>query len=205
MVEIYGAKVFCWTKRAILEILWWWYNMCLLTIGFVSTHLNMEIWLLFFHWQIAFFVELNHDCVVECLPTCQSEKNPPKWVHWLSLALSTSDFPSDLFLTDDFGFKLKSYRNRNFTSSYTNFSCRFTPIKYEDYLLQRYKDTHVDLNTYKWNDLIVYAYKTNVLKKVLMLKTKCFTFKFSIIWCFDYFKKYGRVLFYLSSNTKWNT
>ncbi|XP_047966475.1 2-oxoglutarate-Fe(II) type oxidoreductase hxnY-like isoform X1 [Salvia hispanica] len=54
-------------------------------------------------YSIAFFVELNHDCVVECLPTCQSEKNPPK----------------------------------------------FTPIKYEDYLLQRYKDTHVDLNTYK--------------------------------------------------------
>ncbi|KAG6385712.1 hypothetical protein SASPL_154590 [Salvia splendens] len=54
-------------------------------------------------YSIAFFVEPNHDCVVECLPTCQSEQNPPK----------------------------------------------FTPIKCEDYLLQRYKDTHADLNTYK--------------------------------------------------------
>ncbi|CAK9149238.1 unnamed protein product, partial [Ilex paraguariensis] len=27
--------------------------------------------------QIAFFVEPNHDCLVECLPTCQSPENPP--------------------------------------------------------------------------------------------------------------------------------
>ncbi|KAG9138993.1 hypothetical protein Leryth_022478 [Lithospermum erythrorhizon] len=53
--------------------------------------------------QIAYFVEPGHECLVECLPTCQSENNPP----------------------------------------------RFPPIKYEDYMLQRYKDTHVDLNSYK--------------------------------------------------------
>ncbi|KAL3829926.1 hypothetical protein ACJIZ3_018728 [Penstemon smallii] len=30
-------------------------------------------------YSIAYFVEPNHDCIVECLPTCQSEKNPPKF------------------------------------------------------------------------------------------------------------------------------
>ncbi|KAL2228953.1 UNVERIFIED_CONTAM: 2-oxoglutarate-Fe(II) type oxidoreductase hxnY [Sesamum indicum] len=54
-------------------------------------------------YSIAYFVEPNHDCIVECLPTCQSEKNPPK----------------------------------------------FPPIKCQDYMLQRYKDTHADLNSYK--------------------------------------------------------
>ncbi|KAL0427069.1 UNVERIFIED_CONTAM: 2-oxoglutarate-Fe(II) type oxidoreductase hxnY [Sesamum latifolium] len=54
-------------------------------------------------YSIAFFVEPNHDCIVGCLPTCQSENNPPK----------------------------------------------FPPIKCLDYLLQRYKDTHADLNSYK--------------------------------------------------------
>jgi isopenicillin N synthase-like dioxygenase len=29
--------------------------------------------------SIAFFVEPSHDCVVECLPTCKSESNPPKF------------------------------------------------------------------------------------------------------------------------------
>ncbi|CAK9155258.1 unnamed protein product [Ilex paraguariensis] len=28
-------------------------------------------------YSIAFFVEPNHDCLVECLPTCQSPENPP--------------------------------------------------------------------------------------------------------------------------------
>ncbi|BAF04169.2 Os01g0188100, partial [Oryza sativa Japonica Group] len=32
-----------------------------------------------FFKQIAFFVEPSHDCVVECLPTCKSESNPPKF------------------------------------------------------------------------------------------------------------------------------
>ncbi|GAA0151920.1 oxidoreductase [Lithospermum erythrorhizon] len=54
-------------------------------------------------YSIAYFVEPGHECLVECLPTCQSENNPPK----------------------------------------------FPPIKCEDYMLQRYKDTHVDLNSYK--------------------------------------------------------
>ncbi|PIN20594.1 Iron/ascorbate family oxidoreductase [Handroanthus impetiginosus] len=54
-------------------------------------------------YSIAYFLEPNHDCVVECLPTCQSEKSPPK----------------------------------------------YPPIKCQDYLLQRYKDTHSDLNSYK--------------------------------------------------------
>ncbi|KAF8107744.1 hypothetical protein N665_0117s0016 [Sinapis alba] len=30
-------------------------------------------------FSIAFFVEPNHDCLVECLPTCMSENNPPKY------------------------------------------------------------------------------------------------------------------------------
>ncbi|KAL8503237.1 hypothetical protein ACS0TY_022109 [Phlomoides rotata] len=54
-------------------------------------------------YSIAYFVEPNHDYIVECLPAYQSEKNPPK----------------------------------------------FPPIKYQDYLLQRYKDTQADLNSYK--------------------------------------------------------
>ncbi|XP_057467076.1 2-oxoglutarate-Fe(II) type oxidoreductase hxnY [Actinidia eriantha] len=53
-------------------------------------------------YSIAYFVEPNHDCLVECLPTCKSKENPPK----------------------------------------------FPPIKCETYLLQRYKDTHADLNSY---------------------------------------------------------
>ncbi|RVW96371.1 hypothetical protein CK203_020820 [Vitis vinifera] len=32
-----------------------------------------------FHAQIAYFVEPSHDCLVECLPTCKSDKNPPKF------------------------------------------------------------------------------------------------------------------------------
>ncbi|TQE02383.1 hypothetical protein C1H46_012022 [Malus baccata] len=30
-------------------------------------------------YSIAFFIEPSHDCLVECLPTCKSEKNPPKF------------------------------------------------------------------------------------------------------------------------------
>ncbi|XWS72085.1 hypothetical protein CRYUN_Cryun02cG0010300 [Craigia yunnanensis] len=30
-------------------------------------------------YSIAYFVEPSHECVVECLPTCKSEKNPPKF------------------------------------------------------------------------------------------------------------------------------
>ncbi|KAF5934916.1 hypothetical protein HYC85_026045 [Camellia sinensis] len=30
-------------------------------------------------YSIAYFVEPSHDCVVECLPTCQSQENPPKY------------------------------------------------------------------------------------------------------------------------------
>ncbi|CAO2161383.1 unnamed protein product [Urochloa humidicola] len=30
-------------------------------------------------YSIAYFVEPRHDCVVECLPTCQSVTNPPKF------------------------------------------------------------------------------------------------------------------------------
>jgi len=30
-------------------------------------------------YSIAYFVEPSHDCVVECLPTCKSETNPPKF------------------------------------------------------------------------------------------------------------------------------
>lgn len=30
-------------------------------------------------YSIAFFVEPSHDCLVECLPTCKSDKNPPKF------------------------------------------------------------------------------------------------------------------------------
>ncbi|XP_049405145.1 2-oxoglutarate-Fe(II) type oxidoreductase hxnY-like isoform X3 [Solanum stenotomum] len=54
-------------------------------------------------FSIAYFVEPSHDCLVECLPTCQSKVNP----------------------------------------------LRYPPIKCETYLLQRYKDTHADRNSYK--------------------------------------------------------
>ncbi|KAI7756593.1 hypothetical protein M8C21_022181 [Ambrosia artemisiifolia] len=30
-------------------------------------------------YSIPYFVEPSHDCVVECLPTCQSRENPPKF------------------------------------------------------------------------------------------------------------------------------
>uniref|UniRef100_A0A0D9UXQ5 Fe2OG dioxygenase domain-containing protein n=1 Tax=Leersia perrieri TaxID=77586 RepID=A0A0D9UXQ5_9ORYZ len=30
-------------------------------------------------YSIAFFVEPRHDCIVECLPTCKSDTNPPKF------------------------------------------------------------------------------------------------------------------------------
>ncbi|CAN6456743.1 unnamed protein product [Victoria cruziana] len=30
-------------------------------------------------YSVAFFVEPNHECVVECLPTCKSAANPPKF------------------------------------------------------------------------------------------------------------------------------
>ncbi|XP_024966345.1 2-oxoglutarate-Fe(II) type oxidoreductase hxnY-like isoform X2 [Cynara cardunculus var. scolymus] len=30
-------------------------------------------------YSIPYFVEPSHDCVVECLPTCQSKENPPKF------------------------------------------------------------------------------------------------------------------------------
>ncbi|KAI9128819.1 hypothetical protein K1719_000302 [Acacia pycnantha] len=54
-------------------------------------------------YSIAYFLEPSHDCLVECLPTCKSESNPPK----------------------------------------------FPPILCQDYLCQRYKDTHADLSIYK--------------------------------------------------------
>ncbi|KAL5572564.1 hypothetical protein UlMin_022161 [Ulmus minor] len=30
-------------------------------------------------YSIAYFIEPSHDCLVECLPTCKSDKNPPKF------------------------------------------------------------------------------------------------------------------------------
>ncbi|KAG6527343.1 2-oxoglutarate-Fe(II) type oxidoreductase hxnY-like [Zingiber officinale] len=30
-------------------------------------------------YSIAYFVEPSHDCLIECLPTCKSEANPPKF------------------------------------------------------------------------------------------------------------------------------
>ncbi|KAF3326781.1 2-oxoglutarate-dependent dioxygenase [Carex littledalei] len=30
-------------------------------------------------YSIAYFVEPSHECIVECLPTCMSESNPPKF------------------------------------------------------------------------------------------------------------------------------
>ncbi|XP_042407810.1 2-oxoglutarate-Fe(II) type oxidoreductase hxnY-like [Zingiber officinale] len=53
-------------------------------------------------YSIAYFVEPSHECLVECLPTCKSETNPPK----------------------------------------------FPAVTCSAYLLQRYKDTHADLNSY---------------------------------------------------------
>ncbi|TYK10742.1 UPF0676 protein-like isoform X2 [Cucumis melo var. makuwa] len=45
-------------------------------------------------YSIAFFVEPNPDCLVECLPTCKSDENPPNvkaYPLWYSL-LSFSDY-----------------------------------------------------------------------------------------------------------------
>lgn len=53
-------------------------------------------------YSVAYFVEPSLECLVECLPSCQSEVNPPK----------------------------------------------FPPITCGAYLLKRYEDTHVDLNSY---------------------------------------------------------
>lgn len=53
-------------------------------------------------YSIAYFVEPSHDCLVECLPSCTSEMNPPK----------------------------------------------YPAITCSQYLLQRYKDTHLDLSSY---------------------------------------------------------
>lgn len=69
------------------------------TIYELVLHLQHDIWLadafgchifmvteflimyaLAFCSQIPFFVEPSHDCIVECLPTCQSKDNPPKYV-----------------------------------------------------------------------------------------------------------------------------
>ncbi|CAL5438285.1 unnamed protein product [Camellia sinensis] len=36
-------------------------------------------------YSIAYFVEPSHDCVVECLPTCQSQENPPNSTRILKL------------------------------------------------------------------------------------------------------------------------
>ncbi|GAB2225347.1 hypothetical protein Droror1_Dr00006139 [Drosera rotundifolia] len=54
-------------------------------------------------YSVAFFLDPNVDCTVECLPSCKSQTNPPK----------------------------------------------FPPISFLSYLSQRYKETHVDLSTYK--------------------------------------------------------
>ncbi|KAH1161019.1 hypothetical protein GLYMA_01G008400v4 [Glycine max] len=54
-------------------------------------------------YSIAYFLEPSLDCLVECLPTCKSDSNPPK----------------------------------------------YPPILCHDYMTQRYKDTHADLNIYK--------------------------------------------------------
>jgi len=52
-------------------------------------------------YSVAYFLEPGPDCLVECLPTCQSESNPPKYL----------------------------------------------PVKYGDYLAQRYQDTHGKLSS----------------------------------------------------------
>ncbi|MED6147132.1 hypothetical protein PIB30_041236 [Stylosanthes scabra] len=54
-------------------------------------------------YSIPFFLEPSHECLVECLPTCKSATNPPK----------------------------------------------FPPILCQDYLSQRYNDTHANLTVYK--------------------------------------------------------
>ncbi|KAL1318733.1 hypothetical protein HN51_071034 [Arachis hypogaea] len=54
-------------------------------------------------YSIPFFLEPSHECLVECLPTCKSATNPPK----------------------------------------------FPPILCQDYLSQRYNDTHANLTIYK--------------------------------------------------------
>lgn len=39
---------------------------------------NIDVASYVFWMQIPFFVEPNHECLVECLPTCKSESNVPK-------------------------------------------------------------------------------------------------------------------------------
>jgi hypothetical protein len=59
--------------------------VCLLNLKApISKKLLFAYWqlhsfsLTFCFGQIAYFVEPSYDCLVECLPTCKSEKNPPK-------------------------------------------------------------------------------------------------------------------------------
>lgn len=68
-------------------------NMCEMVLeAFLYKHfLDIQEEITFINWQVAFFVEPNHECVVECLPTCKSAANPPKYVlNFLNQAVHTS-------------------------------------------------------------------------------------------------------------------
>ncbi|CAL5438939.1 unnamed protein product [Camellia sinensis] len=49
-------------------------------------------------YSIAYFVEPNHDCLVECLPTCQSLENPPKGFLLSNVKLTCSSDTTILML-----------------------------------------------------------------------------------------------------------
>lgn len=86
-----------------------------------------------FVWQIAYFVEPSHDCLVECLPTCKSENNPPKWV---------------CKFLHDYNYFSNWKQLPKLWSAFFYFA-RFPPILCHTYLSQRYSDTHTDLTKYE--------------------------------------------------------
>ena len=63
-----------------------------------------------FYWQIAYFLEPSHDCIVECLPTCYSETNPPKYVREY-YSLTEWGVLKDPFLRIEYQFKWKFINN----------------------------------------------------------------------------------------------
>ncbi|CAN6923881.1 hypothetical protein Bca52824_087215 [Brassica carinata] len=56
-------------------------------------------------YSIPFFVEPNHDCIIECLPTCQSENNLPKYP-----AIKCSAYLTQRY--EESHLKFSSYKNK---------------------------------------------------------------------------------------------
>ncbi|PWA66895.1 isopenicillin N synthase [Artemisia annua] len=62
-------------------------------------------------YSIPFFVEPSHDCVVECLPTCQSKLNPPKIPFYL---MSIACLVGVVYISTVLGFLLSSAKSTFF-------------------------------------------------------------------------------------------